>query len=93
MSPGHLLLGSFSQRSLLGRILIRSWEYRRLRFWAAFRIAAGIILVFCGVLTFSYGWAALFLVPAALNFPFGYWELTIARSGLPGPRPRAGPRA
>jgi hypothetical protein len=34
----------------------------------------------CGVLTLSYGsygWAALFLLPAALNFAFGYWDLTI----------------
>ncbi len=40
----------------------------------------------CGVLTLAfggsdaktYGWAALFLVPAALNFAFGYWQITIA---------------
>jgi hypothetical protein len=70
-----------SRRSVLERILIRSWEYRHLRSWAAFRIAAAIILLFCGVLTLSsgsYGWAAWFLVPAALNFAFGYWELAIA---------------
>jgi hypothetical protein len=72
-----------SQRSVLERILIRSWEYRHLRSWAGFRITAGITLLFCGILTLSYGaygWAALFLVPAALNLAFGYWELTIARS-------------
>ncbi len=72
-----------SRRSAVERILIRSWEYRHLRFWAGFRTVSGIILVFCGVLPLSYGsygWAALFLVPAALNFAFGYWELTIARS-------------
>ena len=57
-----------SERSVLERILIRSWEYRHLRFWAGYRIVAGIILVFCGVATLwvgAYGWAALFLVPAA----------------------------
>jgi hypothetical protein len=48
-----------------------------------FRIVGGIVLTFCGVATLSvnaYGWAALFLVPAALNLAFGYWEITIARS-------------
>jgi hypothetical protein len=72
-----------ARRPVLERILIRSWEYRHLRFWVGFRIVASIVLVFCGVLTLaygSYGVAALFLVPAALNFAFGYWELTIARS-------------
>jgi len=72
-----------SQRSILERILIRSWEYRHLRFWGGFRIAAGIVSFFCGLLTLgvgAYGWAAVFLVPAALNFAFGYWELAIARS-------------
>ena len=72
-----------SQRPVLQRILIRSWEHRHLRFWGGFRIVAGIMLVFCGVATLSvnaYGWAALFLVPAVLNLAFGYWEITIARS-------------
>jgi hypothetical protein len=72
-----------SQRSVLQRILIRSWEYRHLRFWAGFRIVGGIMLAFCGVATLSvnaYGWTALFLVAAALNLAFGYWEITIARS-------------
>ena len=56
-----------SQRPVLQRILIRSWEHRHLRFLAGFRIVAGIMLAFCGVATLSvnaYGWAALFLVPA-----------------------------
>jgi hypothetical protein len=72
-----------SRRPVLERILIRSWEYRHLRSWAAFRITVAIIGLFCGVLTLSYGsygWAALFLVPAALNFAFACWELAIARS-------------
>ena len=79
------------QRSVLERILIRSWEYRHLRFWGGFRIVAGIILLFCGVLTLgsgAYGWAAVFLVPAALNFALGYWELTIANRLLVAPLPR-----
>jgi hypothetical protein len=69
------------QRPVLERILIRSWEYRHLRFWAGFRFVSAISLAILGALTLSvraYGWAALFLVPAALNFAFGYWELTIA---------------
>ena len=72
-----------SRRPVLQRILIRSWEYRHLRLWAGFRIVGGIVLAFCGIATLSvnaYVWAALFLVPAALNLAFGYWEITIARS-------------
>jgi signal transduction histidine kinase len=79
-----------SRRPVLERILIRSWEYRHLRSWAAFRIAVAVIGLFCGVLTLaygSYGWAALFLVPAALNFAFGYWELTIFYRLLVAPLP------
>ena len=79
------------QRSGLERILISSWEYRHLRFWGGFRIAAGMVLLFCGALTLgvgAYGWAAVFLVPAALNLAFGYWELTIANRLLVAPLPR-----
>jgi len=73
-------------RSVLERALIRSWEYRHLRFWAGLRIGGGIALTICSLLTLAfggsdaktYGWAALFLVPAALNFAFGYWQITIA---------------
>ena len=76
------------QRSVPERILIRSWEYRHLRFWARLRIGGGIALTVCGLLTLAfggsgtktYGWAALFLMSAALNFAFGYWQITIARS-------------
>ncbi|HLK00613.1 MAG TPA: hypothetical protein VKU39_11990 [Streptosporangiaceae bacterium] len=80
------------QRSFLERLLIRSWEYRHLRLWASLRIGGGIALTVCGLLTLTfggsdaktYGWAALFLVPAALNFAFGYWQITIARSASAG---------
>ena len=80
--------GTPSRRSVLERVLIRSWEYRHLRFWGGLRIGGGFTLTVCGVLTLSfggsdtktYGWAAFFLVPAALNFAFGYWQITIARS-------------
>jgi signal transduction histidine kinase len=75
-----------ARRPVLERVLIRSWEYRHLRLWARLRIGGGIALTVCGVLTLgfggsdpkTYGWAALFLVLAALNFAFGYWQITIA---------------
>jgi signal transduction histidine kinase len=83
------------QRSVPERILIRSWEYRHLRFWARVRIGGGIALTVCGLLTLAfggsgtktYGWAALFLMSAALNFAFGYWQITIAYRLL-APLPR-----
>ena len=76
------------QRPVLERILIRSWEYRRLRFWAGVRIAAGTVLVGLGVITLvggsftaaAFAWAAFFLVLAALQFSVGYWYLAIIRS-------------
>ena len=74
------------QRSVLERILIRSWEYRRLRASGVTRIAGGSVLAVGGVLLLSYGsygWAALFLVLGALNLGGGYWYITIARSSPP----------
>jgi hypothetical protein len=49
------------------------------------RFAGGIALVIGGALMLShgsYGWIAL-LVAAALNFSFGYREITVARSASP----------
>ena len=79
------------QRPVLERILIRSWEYRRLRFWAGVRIGAGTVLVGLGVITLvggsftavAFAWAAFFLVLAALQFSVGYWYLAIIRSAPP----------
>jgi signal transduction histidine kinase len=79
------------QRSVLERILIRSWEYRRLRFWAGLRIAAGIVLVVLGVVTLSFGgndwntyaWTMAFLAAGAANLAFAYWYMTIAYRPLP----------
>jgi hypothetical protein len=73
------------------RRIIAPWEYRHLRAWAGARIAAGNLLALCGFLTLSigstvsttFGLAALFLVAAAAQFSFAYWELTIARSAPP----------
>ena len=62
---------------------INPWEYRHLRFSGGARIVGGSIQVAAGVVCLSYGvygWAAFFLVLAALNLAGGYWYLTIARS-------------
>ena len=74
------------QRSVLEKILIRSWEYRRLRFLAGVRIAAGTVLVGLGVVTLNfggndwktYGWTLAFLAAGAANLAFGYWYINIA---------------
>jgi hypothetical protein len=63
--------------------LIHPWEYRHLRAFAAIRIAGGSVAAAAGVICLSYGvygWAAFFLVLAALEFAGGYWYLTIDRS-------------
>jgi hypothetical protein len=63
--------------------LIHPWEYRHLRRFAAIRIAGGSVAAFAGLICLSYGvygWAAFFLVLAALNLAGGNWFLTIARS-------------
>jgi hypothetical protein len=65
------------------RRLIAPWEYRHVRAFGVTRIAGGSVAVAVGVVCLSYaayGWAAFFLVIAALNLSAGYWELTIARS-------------
>ena len=61
-------------------------EYRHLRAFGITRIAGGIVAAAAGIVCLSYaayGWAAFFLVIAALNLAAGYWELTIARSRNP----------
>ena len=73
------------------RRLIPSWEFSHLRAWGSVRIAGGVVLAVCGVLTLTfggndgktYGWTAFWLVLAALGFAAGSWELSIARSGFP----------
>ena len=68
--------------------LIAPPEYRHLRAFGVTRIAGGIVAAAAGIVCLSYGaygWAAFFLVVAALSLAAGYWELTIARS----PSPRA----
>jgi hypothetical protein len=68
-------------RSGLQRLIIPS-EYRHLRFFGAARLAGGGVAATAGAVCLSYGangWAAFFLVLAALELIGGSWYLTIAR--------------
>jgi hypothetical protein len=63
--------------------LINPWEYRHLRLFGLTRIAGGSVAATAGVVCLSYGvygWAAFFLLIAALNVAGGWWFVTIARS-------------
>jgi hypothetical protein len=63
--------------------LINPIEYRHLRGFGLTRIAGGSVAAAAGVICLAYsayGWAAFFLVIAALNFAGGYWFLSVARS-------------
>jgi hypothetical protein len=65
------------------RRLILPWEYRHLRGFGVTRIAGGSVQAAAGLVCLSYGvygWAAFFLVLAALNLAGGYWYLTVDRS-------------
>jgi hypothetical protein len=63
--------------------LINPIEYRHIRAFGVVRMAGGSIAAAAGLICLSYGvygWAAFFLVVAALSLAAGYWYLTIARS-------------
>jgi len=63
--------------------LINPWEYRHLRAFGLTRIAGGSVAAAAGVICLSHGvkgWAAFFLVIAALNLAGGSWYITIDRS-------------
>jgi hypothetical protein len=63
--------------------LINPIEYRHLRGFGVTRIAAGSVAAAAGVICLAYGgygWAAFFLVVAALNIAWACWDLAIARS-------------
>ena len=63
--------------------LINPFEYRHLRLFGVTRIAGGSVAAAAGVVCLGYGvygWAAFFLVLAALNLAGGYWYITIDRS-------------
>jgi hypothetical protein len=65
------------------QLLINPIAYRHLRFFGATHMAGGSLGAAAGLVCLSYGvygWAALFLVLAALNLAGGYWYTTIARS-------------
>ena len=70
------------------RRIIPRFEFRRLHVMARVRIVLGAGLVGLGVTTLvggsfttkAIGWAAFFLVLAALQFSVGYWYLAIIRS-------------
>jgi hypothetical protein len=69
------------------RRLIAPWEYRHLRAFGVTRIAGGSVAAAAGLVCLSYGvygWAAFFLVIAALNLAGGSWYLTVARSASAG---------
>ena len=63
--------------------LINPIAFRHLRFFGVGHIAGGSVAAAAGLVCLSYGvygWAAFFLVVAALNVAGGYWYLTIDRS-------------
>ena len=63
--------------------LINPIEYRHLRGFGVTRIAGGSAAAAAGVVCLSYGvygWAAFFLILAALNLGGGYWYISVARS-------------
>ena len=63
--------------------LIHPWEYRHLRVFGVARIAGGSVAAAAGVVCLAYGvygWAAFFLVLAALNLAGGYWFLAVTHT-------------
>jgi hypothetical protein len=68
------------------RRLIAPWEYRHLRVFGVTRVIGGGVEAAAGIVCLAYGaygWAAFFLILAALNLAGGYWEITIARHAPP----------
>jgi hypothetical protein len=62
---------------------ISPWEYRRLRGYGLARIVGGCVAAVPALICLGYGvygWAAFFVVIAALNLAGGYWYLSIDRS-------------
>jgi hypothetical protein len=63
--------------------LINPWEYRHLRACGVARNVGGSLAAAAGIACLvygAYGWAAFFLVLAALEFAGGWLYLTLARS-------------
>jgi hypothetical protein len=63
--------------------VIPPWVYRHLRFYGVGHVTGGCVATAAGLICLSYGvygWAAFFLVIAALNLAGGSWYLAIDRS-------------
>jgi hypothetical protein len=63
--------------------LIAPLEYRHLRAFGITRVVGGVVATAVSIACLSYaayGWAAFFLVVAALDLPAGWRELSIAHS-------------
>ena len=63
------------------RRIIPRFEYRHLRGFGVTRIASGSVQAAAGLICLAYGvygWAAFFLVLAALNLAGGSWYLTVS---------------
>ena len=63
--------------------LINPWEYRNLRSFGVMRIVGGSMAAIAGLICLAYGvrgWAAFFLIVAALNLAGGSWFLAVNRS-------------
>jgi hypothetical protein len=66
------------------QVLIHPWVFRHLRRYGILHLAGGAVAAVAGIICLSYGvygWAAFFLVIAALNLGGGAWYVSIARSG------------
>jgi hypothetical protein len=71
-------------------------EYRHLRAFGVTRMVGGVVAAAAGIVCLSYeayGWAAFFLLIAALDLAAGYWELTLAHSQSPPAQPHPGGNA
>jgi hypothetical protein len=63
--------------------VIPPWVYRHLRFFGGAAMTGGLVAAAAGFICLSYsvyGWAAFFLVIAALAIGGGFWYLTIGRA-------------
>ena len=63
-----------ARRSLVLRILVRRFLYRRPRFWSGLYLAAGCVHVFLGVILSSYGywWAPGLIAVGAVELWVAY---------------------
>jgi hypothetical protein len=65
--------------------LIPPWVRRHPRFYGVGHVTGGGVAAVAGLICLAYGvhgWAAFFLVIAALNLAGGSWYLTLARSAV-----------